>query len=219
MGIGRREFLRIFGSTLAGVCVAPSLAVVIRDDDLYINRKLGLAFRKPAGWHFASVQQMGECLRGEMLDLEDRALIEKIKADTELPLVAISQEPVEASSNRFTPGITMYLDRYSAESSDGKPRATPAEVICRDIEGLASVLRRFQITAAPKRIMLSECEAHEYTSTYLFEHVGLSAPEPIRMRSILIVQEPAWYTLRLYDSFQTPKEVDYSAFLNGIRVL
>jgi len=51
-GIGRREFLQLFGGALATLTANASSAIAVLDDQ-YINRKLGIAFRKPHGWTFA----------------------------------------------------------------------------------------------------------------------------------------------------------------------
>ena len=68
MGIGRREFLQLFG---VGIAAArnPAAAIAILDDQ-YINRRLGIAFEKPNGWVFANVKQMADVKAGQVLDLD-----------------------------------------------------------------------------------------------------------------------------------------------------
>jgi len=48
VGIGRRKFLKLFGAVIATAATNPLRAVII-NDDLYINRALGLAYKKPIG--------------------------------------------------------------------------------------------------------------------------------------------------------------------------
>ena len=70
MGIGRREFIRVFGASLAALAAAPADAVSLVDD-FYLNRKLGLGFRRPDGWSFADVQKMGSVKKGQLLAIDD----------------------------------------------------------------------------------------------------------------------------------------------------
>ncbi len=69
MGIGRRDFLVVFGSAMAAVAGLPSSAVAL-EEDRYLNRRLGFAIRRPHGWHFADVAEMGAVQQG-LLALDD----------------------------------------------------------------------------------------------------------------------------------------------------
>lgn len=77
MGIGRREFLRLFGTAIAAASANPSAAITIRDDQ-YINRRLGIAFQKPNGWVFSDVKQMADLKAGQILDLDDPEFAQSI---------------------------------------------------------------------------------------------------------------------------------------------
>ena len=46
MGIGRREFLRLTSIALTGLAIDPLKAVAI-NDNIYVNKKLGILFEKP----------------------------------------------------------------------------------------------------------------------------------------------------------------------------
>lgn len=59
MGIGRREFMRLTSIALAGLAIDPLKAVAI-NDNIYVNRKLGILFEKPSGWGFVSVKDFGQ---------------------------------------------------------------------------------------------------------------------------------------------------------------
>lgn len=106
MGIGRREFLTLFGTTLV-VCATQSTQAIAVLDGWYINRKLGIAFRSPEGWFFSDMKDMGEVKAGQLLDLDDQELVQKIIEDTELPILAISKTPITPESYEFSPGITI----------------------------------------------------------------------------------------------------------------
>jgi hypothetical protein len=105
MGIGRRDFLKLFGATLATIAVAANPAAALLDD-LYINRKLlGIAFKKFAGWRFSNVADMGVLKDGQILALDDIEPVNQLKEKTELPLITVSKEPVLLGAQDFTPGI------------------------------------------------------------------------------------------------------------------
>ena len=46
MGIGRREFLRLTSIALVGLATDPLKAVAV-NDNVYVNKKLGILFHKP----------------------------------------------------------------------------------------------------------------------------------------------------------------------------
>jgi hypothetical protein len=221
MGIGRREFLRLFGAALATL-VRPASPAVALLGDLYINRKLGIAFRKPLGWHFGNVKEMGEVKNGQLLDLEDPGLARDLVQETELPLLSISREPISASSRTFTPGVNIYLDRFLADETRPPEVADdPLQTTEHDAEDCAEILKEFRMLSHPVPARVAGCPSAEYTASFLFEHTNLPQPVRVRMRTLLVVQIPAWYTLRMYDSpYLGGKDAfDYSEFVNSIQVV
>src|SRR5688572_10384609 len=102
VGIGRREFLKFVGTGLTALASTASPAAT-SIGDLYINRKLGIAFRKPTGWHFDDLREMGLIKAGQLLDLDDSDAARDLVQSVELPLVTISQVPLSATSRVFTP--------------------------------------------------------------------------------------------------------------------
>lgn len=71
MGIGRREFLGLFGGLLAKLArvSSPAAACV---GEVYLNRRLGIAFSCPPGWKFVSVADMGALREGQLLALDEQ---------------------------------------------------------------------------------------------------------------------------------------------------
>src|SRR5687768_15697028 len=147
MGIGRRDFLKLFGATLASIAISASPAAALLDD-FYINRKLGIAFKKFKGWHFSNVADMGEIKDGQILALDDAELVKQLKEKTELPLITVSKEPILAGAQRFTPGTNVYLDRYVL-TKDRKVQ-DPVANILKDISYSKKVLRQFDVISEPK---------------------------------------------------------------------
>lgn len=218
MGIGRRDFLKLFGATLAAIAIATSPAATLLDD-VYINRKLGIAFRKFHGWHFSNVADLGVIKDGQILALDDIELERQLKDQTDLPLITISKEPILSGAQDFTPGINVFLDRYVL-TREGKTQ-DPFITIQKDIFYSRKILRDFKVVSEPIEISVSNCRSIEYVSSFLFEHIDLIVPTHVRMDTLLIIQEPAWYTLRMYDSpyCVAEKTVDYSEFVDSIQMI
>ena len=59
MGVGRREFLRLTSIALAGLAFDPLKAVTI-NDNVYVNKKLGIMFQKPQDWGFIAIKDFGK---------------------------------------------------------------------------------------------------------------------------------------------------------------
>ena len=66
MGIGRREFLKLTSIALAGLAVNP-LQAVVTNDNVYVNRKLGILFEKPDLWNFVGVKDFGKLKHEQIL--------------------------------------------------------------------------------------------------------------------------------------------------------
>lgn len=220
MGIGRRQFLQLFGATITGLTANPSRAIAIVNDQ-YVNRKLGIAFSKPQGWTFADVKEMGEVREGQILDLDDADLVRELAGSAELPILTISKDRLSAQTSQFTPGVTIYLDRFEwLKAFSGKWEVPPLENAIADTEHCESMFKDFQVVCPPKETTISECDAAEYTARFLFEHVNMQ-PTRVRMQTLAVYQSPAYYTLRMFDSpfAGTDMEFDYSSFVESVRIV
>jgi hypothetical protein len=219
MGIGRRQFLLLFGASIGALAANPSSAIVILDDQ-YVNRKLGIAFRKPKGWTFADVKEMGEVQAGQILDLDDPDMARELVDSYELPVLTISRDRLSSNSNRFTPGVTIYLDRFEFLASFPQVQIPPLENLGNDIERCESLLKDFRVTSPPKLACVSECDAAEYTASFVFEHKNIK-PIRVRMLTLAVFQNPAFYTIRMHDSpYASPDTTfDYRLFVESVRMV
>ena len=81
MGIGRRQFIKLASLALAGLSVDPLSAVAI-NDDVYVNKKLGILFHKPKNWGFVSIKDFGriksEQVIGEWLEDSQEEIWEEL---------------------------------------------------------------------------------------------------------------------------------------------
>ena len=218
MGIGRREFLRLFGAGIAAAA-SPTTAIAIADNQ-YINRRLGLAFEKPTDWVFADIKQMADVKAGQILDFDDPELSRWIVEATEVPILSISKEQIVANSNRFTPGVTVYLERFSPEEASDQDCLSPVESLESDSETCRVILKDFRAISPATTATISACDAAHYDATFTFEHKHMT-PTPVRMKTLVIDQATAFYTIRMYDSphLGNTMFVDYSSFIASIQMV
>ncbi|MEX1231441.1 MAG: hypothetical protein WEB58_14435 [Planctomycetaceae bacterium] len=218
MGIGRREFLRLFGAGIAAA-TNPAAAIAIFDNQ-YINRRLGIAFEKPNGWVFADVKQMADVIAGQILDLDDVELSRAIVESVELPILTISKEEISADADRFMPGVTVYLERLTPDECADPDDVPPMARLERDVQSCKQILKDFTVTSDPAPASVSACDAAEYEATFVFEHQNLR-PTPVRMKTLAIDQRIALYTLRMYDSPYLGGDMtfNYRPFIESVRMV
>ncbi|MCA9059233.1 MAG: hypothetical protein KDA85_12060 [Planctomycetaceae bacterium] len=218
MGIGRRTFLQLFGAAIsAAASVTDAIAIV---DNYYVNRRLGIAFEKPYGWVFASIQQMADVKVGQILDLDDPEFAREIANSQELPILLISRDGISPHSDHFTPGITVFLDRLSPGKELTPDFSTLLKSAERDIENSQFILKNFRILSPPTETIVSDCPTVEYEASFVFEHVNM-LPLRVRMKTLVVDQGAACYTLRMYDSpfAGDAMTFDYSDFIASIRMV
>ncbi len=218
MGIGRRQFLRIFGATLAAA--ANPAAAVTMLDNFYVNRRLGIGFRKPSTWTFSDVKQMEAIVDDQIFDVDDPDLLKEIKESAGSPLLTLSKDKISPESRRFTPGMHVYVD-YLENEKDAKTRPIfPFYLSHFDIRLLRDTLKDYETTTEPVLKWISECPAIEYESVFTFEHANIR-PTLVRLRSMLIYQGKAFYTLRMFDSPQLggDRVFNFAPLVESIRVV
>lgn len=219
MGIGRREFLGLFGSAIAASVAVPSKAIAFVDD-YYVNRRLGIAFQKPHDWVFADVKQMGDMKEGQILDLADLERSREIIDAVELPILTISKEELSTDAGNFTPGISVYLDRLAlGETLETEPDDYLKELM-HDIVSNAEILKDFDVSSYPENITVCGSDGAEYEASFLFEHENMT-PTPVRMKTMTIDQGTAYYTIRMYDSPMVGGEMafDFAEFVRSIKLV
>jgi hypothetical protein len=92
MGVSRREFPKM------AAAVNPLLALIIYND-LYINQRLGLSFRKPQGWHYVSIKTFKAFCDEYSLASHNELLNEEMR-DWTLPIVPVAKYPLDDRPGR-----------------------------------------------------------------------------------------------------------------------
>ena len=207
-GVGRRDFLKIFGGSIAAAASNPLSAVVV-DDDVYVNRKLGLAFSKPADWSYTSLRAFRELRNDYELATSDPVLV----ADFEeggMPLAIISERSLrwEVSGS-----ITVYVEPLDLEPTDSVGSVLPGL-----IEYNREILRGFEIVEQPKLHKLSNVDSVEYVAEFFYDRKW-RRPILCRNRSVYSFRAPFIYTFHMMDmpSKGIDRGVEFDAFVESIR--
>lgn len=227
MGCGRREFLGLFGGILARLALAENPCAV-RQDRLYLNRRLNMAFTCPLGWNFVHLNEMGRMQKGQLLAFDDPSLERFVLDSLEFPIVAL-QPPGDSGA-----AIQIYLQSPPTDSdvvSDvmkiafDRPQAVspelaysrPMRLIRADWQASRAALRNFRVSKLPADFTLSGCPAAEYTARYDFEHRWVVSSQRVTVRSIVIEHGERFYLLRLLGG--EASEAACGEFLNTLRLV
>ncbi len=239
MGIGRREFIKIFGATLATLAASPADAVSLVED-YYLNRKLGIGFQKPIGWSFMDVKEMGLVKSGQLLAIDDEVAAGELLDSMDLPFVSVSHRP--KTSDSFAPSAQFYLIDNNPVLAELFDLGDQLERVLRELKGeevscpelpatikwlhedakaCNDALRSFEVISQPNEFQLSACDAAEYTATYLFEHQKLTHPTLVRTRTIFVNHRIASYLIRLVDSpaADSVNEFNFDRFVASIQLV
>ena len=218
MGIGRREFLKLFSSTIAvqGTGLVDAVSIL---ENQYVNRAFGIALQKPPGWNFLNVQEMGQIKNGQILNFEDVKRAQKIKDFIDLPILKISKESNLKNHESFSPSITVFVEPLSEAESETSSNQI-IEILESDIEFCQSTLKNFYTNGQLNAKTISRNHAGSYLADFIFEHEKIK-PIKTRMQSIVIIQERTLYTFRMFDSpFAENKLLfNFNTFIQSIRLV
>jgi hypothetical protein len=232
MGIGRREFLAQFGAAIAFLTTTSgALAAVV--GDLYLNRRHGIAFRKPSGWTFQDLRDVGTSKEAMVLEfdgLTPELWVEALRSEPMFAAFVVVADMRVARTltdeagdiDRIAPGISVHYEGTWA--TDGPDPAAPFSLeafVTRDLALFAEGYRDFRLARPPRSIELSSCAAIEYVATYRYVQVRLPHAVPMRERVVYVYQGPAIYSIRMFDYPKVAPTLgyDFDAFLSTVRVL
>ena len=207
MGVSRREFLKMAAAAAASAAVNPLQAVII-DDDLYINQRLGLAFRKPQGWHYVSIKSF-KALRDEYSLASHSEVLNEEMRDWTLPIVSVTKYPLD---KRLGPSIVVYVERNALEADESLLSVMP--LIQAYQAGLFVDYAREGNYRAGR---ISGCESVEYFSRFVYERRSQPAV-PVRNRSLCSVRDPVMYTMQMMDipEQDMTAQHEFDAFVSSI---
>jgi hypothetical protein len=187
-GLGRRDFLKMFAGVAAVASSVPLTSVFV-SDDLYVNHKFGLAFRKPIGWRYEGVRTFSAIRNEYEYATSDKSIADELKAGP-LPLVVVSQASILRS---LASSVTVFV-----EQNPLAPNEALSSVFPQVIRWYSGILRDFQLIQGPSYAPLRGCNSAEYVASFNYKD-RLGNDRPVRHRGLAILREPFLYTFNMLD--------------------
>lgn len=187
---GRRNFLKVTATALAGLTINP-LQAVTTNDDFYVNRALGLAFYKPKGWYFINIQDFDELTEKLSLAEEWSGNENLVWENTGEPICLISKldQKDKANKGRYSPTIAVWAH----------PKSDYDELDFQNLEEYADTMIHYRsgFVEAPEIIGKQELNEVngipiiEYDWEYTMQHNEL--PDPLRLQVKMLFAEHSSY--------------------------
>lgn len=187
MGIGRRDFLKVFGATIAAYAAGP-LEPVVLGGEYYINRSLGLAFRRPPGWSYISIKEFPKLKHDQVI--EDNLISEMLLSGPD-PYVALSR-PNPNRPDELRASMTAFAEDFFFE--EGESLSEVPIIIARAME---LVLEDYELIGQSRIVSVSGTKSIEYYSRFRYVTPEFSALA--RQRSVVGVRGGAIFTLNFFD--------------------
>lgn len=199
MGIGRRIFLKLAGSALAGTVIDP-LQSVITCDNVYLNKKLGILFCKPTGWGFLNVRDFGKLKDEQILGNGWNDSKEEVWKALRDPICIATKyhEDLPQYKGVFSPTITLNvthkseLEELEIESFE--------ELIGMSEYGTSRLLKGFKVTKRYEPYQISGCKFYEFDSVYLFEHIEIPKPLKVELKVLKAEHNNFYYDFNCHQS-------------------
>ncbi len=220
MGIGRREFLKLTGLALAGLAIDPLDAVAV-NDNLYINKKLGIMFEKPAGWGFVSIMDFGKMKQDQIIGVGLEESPAEIWEELGDPICVATKyyEDLPAYKGVFSPTIMLHVT----------PKQEIDDLGCKDFDevlalselGTSMILRDFKVVKRYDPIWLSNCRFYEHDAEYLFEHVDIGEPLKVELKVLKAEHNGFYYDFNCHQSKAQGQtaEKEFAAFMSSIKLI
>jgi hypothetical protein len=220
MGIGRREFLRLTSIALAGLAIDPLKAVAV-NDNVYVNKKLGILFEKPNDWGFVSIADFGKMKRDQIIGVGLEESAEEIWEELGDPICVATKyyQDLPEYKGVFSPTIMLHIT----------PKQVMEEIGCKDFEeslelsevGTAMILKDFMVVKRYDPIWLSGCKFYEHDAEYLFEHVDINEPLKVELKVLKAEHNGFYYDFNCHQSKAQNQIADreFERFKSTIRLI
>ena len=199
MGIGRRQFFKLSSLALAGLAVDPLNAVAI-NDNVYVNKKLGILFHKPKNWGFIAVKDFGkiksEQIIGEGLEDSQEEILEELGDPICIATKYYQDKP--EYKGIFSPTITLNIT--PKEELEDLGHETFEELMEMSEFGTSMILKDFEVTKKYKPYFISNCKFYEYDAEYLFEHMEINEPLKVELKVLKVEHNGFYYDFNCHQS-------------------
>lgn len=210
MGIGRRLFIKLTGLALAGLSIDP-LQAVVTNENLYLNRQLGLLFYKPDGWGFIKVKDFNRLKNEQILGNGFDEIKDEVWEEIGDPIIVITKYFDDTPQNKgiFSPTITLNitpkeeLEEYNIESLE--------EQIALSSLGTSMILKGFEVIKEYEPYIISGCKFYELDATYSFEHTETDKPLKVELKALKTAHNGFYYDFNLHQSIEQ-KQIAFQEF-------
>lgn len=220
MGIGRREFLRLTSLALGGLIVNP-LQAVVTADNVYINKKLGILFHKPASWGFVSVKDFGKLKDAQILGNGWEESKDEVWQDLGDPICIVTKyyQDEPGLKGIFSPTITLNITPRS-ELEDIEVGSFE-ELIIMSEHGAAQILKDFTVIKRHEPYLISGCRFYEFDAEYMFEHIEIEKPLKVELKVLKAEHNGFYYDFNLHQSSAQGQIAhrEFEAFKRSIQLI
>jgi hypothetical protein len=220
MGIGRREFLKLASLAFLGVIIDPLKAVAV-NEDVYLNKKLGIIFHKPQGWGYIAIKDFGKLKSEQIIGEGLFDSTEEIWEELGDPICIITKYYQDKPENKgiFSPTITLNIT--PKEELNDLEFETFEEFMELSALGTSYILNDFKIIKKYEPYFISNCKFYEYDAEYLFEHVDLNEPLKVELKVLKTEHNGCYYDFNFHQSKaqnQIANE-EFEAFKKSIKLV
>ena len=220
LGIGRRNFLKLIGLALTGLTVDP-LQSVITNDDIYINKKLGILFYKPKNWGFLNTKDFGKLKNEQILGNgwdEDK---EEVWEEIGEPICLTTKyyKDLPEYKNMFSPTITLNIThKYELEDLEYE---NFEELLRLSQLGISNLLTDFKVLKKYEPYYISGCKFYEYDAEYIFEHIDLREPLKVELKVLKAEHNNFYYDFNCHQSKEANETAinEFLSFKNSIKLI
>ncbi len=220
MGLGRREFLQLTSSALAGLAVNP-LQAVITTRNIYINKKLGILFHIPISWGFINVKDFGKLKDEQIIGegwLENRDELWEALGD---PICIATKYYQDRPKYKglFSPTITLNITPKSELVDLGHDSFE--ELMEMSLYGVTQLLKDFIVIRRHEPYNICGCNFYEYDAEYFFEHIEIKNPLKVELKVLKAEHNGFYYDFNCHQSSSHNQSAhrQFEAFKKTIKLI
>jgi len=220
MGIGGKQFIKLSSLALAGLTVNPLNAVAI-NDNVYVNKKLGILFKKPKNWGFIAVKDFGKIKSEQIIGegLEDSQ--EEIWEELGDPICIATKYYEDKSEYKgvFSPTITLNIT--PKEELEDFGHETFEELMEISEFGTAMILKDFKVVKKYEPYFISNCKFYEYDAEYLFKHIEINEPLKVELKVLKAEHNGFYYDFNCHQSTAQNQiaNIEFEEFKKSIKLI